>query len=112
MFARRSNPSVDKPILRKKMAYLRGQVRSGVADWIDPFDPRKGIIAREMLHFGERAIPVETVSVAHALRALPPLELHGTQFEDPEQNSEKRQDRACLIVRAQAFARLSQLATA
>lgn len=59
MFARQADPCADKPVLRKKMAYLEEQVNCGRADWIDSADPRKGIIARELLPIFER--PVETV---------------------------------------------------
>jgi hypothetical protein len=60
VFARRSNPSIDRPILRKSLAYVTDQVDAGRADWIDPTNPAKGIIAREMLHFGVRDLKAET----------------------------------------------------
>ncbi len=94
------------------MNYLEEQVRTGVADWVDPADPRQGIIAREMLHFGEKALPVETISVSKFAKGLPPLEAHGTRFDDPMIDTTRRQDRLCLVVRASAYARLAQLATA
>lgn len=112
VFARRTSPSTAKPILRKSMKYLEEQVDSGVADWIDRADPRQGIVAREMLHFGERALPVETVNVSKFSKGLPALEAHGTRFDDPMIDSGRRQDRLCLVVRAQAFVRLAQLQTA
>lgn len=40
---------MDKPIVRKKMAYLEAQVASFVADWVDEGDHSRGIVAREFL---------------------------------------------------------------
>ena len=74
MFARRTNPAIDKPILRKNIGYGEEQVRSGLADWVSSGDHSKGIIAREMLRSGKCFLPVETVSVS---TALPRVELPG-----------------------------------
>lgn len=54
VFARGANPRVDRFILKKNFNYCSEQVDTGRADWVDPHDARKGIIAREMLYFGER----------------------------------------------------------
>jgi hypothetical protein len=67
------------------MKYLEEQVRSGVADWVDPRDPRQGIVAREMLHFGEKALPVETVALHDSFRA--DGELRGVKFVPPKNES-------------------------
>lgn len=80
VFARRANPAFDRPILKKSLNYVTEQVESGRATWVDPLDPAKGILCREVLYFGERAIPVETVSVcdiplsdkAMGLKFIPP----------------------------------------
>jgi hypothetical protein len=82
VFARRANPSIDSPILRKSESYIKQQLAAARVDWVDPTDPRKGVICREMLYFGERALPVETVSVSSLL--LPPLELPGLHLEKPK----------------------------
>lgn len=73
VFARRSNPSIDRPILRKKLSYAEAEVKAWRAAWVDPADPRKGIICREMLVSEKRLIPVETVTVASFSGELPGL---------------------------------------
>ena len=87
VFARRTNPSIDKPILRKKMKYLEDQVASGVADWVDSREPRRGIIAREMLHFGDRALPVATVEISTDYQWRLDGELRGVRFVSPTTTS-------------------------
>ena len=62
VFARRANPAIDRPILRKSRFYAEQQVREGRADWVDENDPRKGIVCRELLHFGPRKVEVETAN--------------------------------------------------
>lgn len=64
VFARRSNPSVDRPFLKKSLFYVTEQVNAGRADWVDPARPEKGIICRELLYFGEPAQRVETVAIS------------------------------------------------
>ena len=81
VFARRSNPAISRPILRKSLAYAEEQVRFGSADWVDSLDHAKGIIAREMLPSGKMFVPAETVSVSKAI--LPPLEPNGCLFVPP-----------------------------
>ena len=56
VFARRTNPSVDKAILRKSKFYVEEAVANGRADWVDELDHTKGIVCREMLYFGEREL--------------------------------------------------------
>jgi hypothetical protein len=58
VFARGANPSVDRPILRKSESYCCLQVAEGRADWLDAAAHAKGIICRELLYFGPRAIPI------------------------------------------------------
>lgn len=60
VFARRSNPAVARPILRKSIAYCQAQVRSGLAEWVDSLDYGRGIVALEYLPSGKQ---VETVAV-------------------------------------------------
>lgn len=62
VFARRANPSIDRPILKKSFSYVTDQVNAGRADWIDRLKPQRGIICREMLYFGERHEFVETIA--------------------------------------------------
>lgn len=85
VFARRSNPAIDKPILRKNLSYGEEQVRFGVAEWVDPLDPSKGIVALEMLLSGRSFVRVETVSISKAL--LPPLEPNGCKVVGVEPTS-------------------------
>ena len=68
MFAKRSNPFVDRPILRKSKNYVEQQVSHGRAHWVDPEDHKKGIVCREMLYFGERALKPEPVSAKSSPR--------------------------------------------
>lgn len=86
VFARRANPSVDRPILRKSESYARDQVLSGRAHWIDPDEPRQGIICHEILYFGERALLrteiVELGKEFNPFRA--DGELKGVKFQPPK----------------------------
>jgi len=79
VFARGTNPRIDRPILRKSETYTDAQVAAGRADYVDPADKSKGIICREMLYFGERPVRVETVPVGY----LAPRELPGVKFVPP-----------------------------
>ena len=49
VFARRSNPAVDRPIIRKSLSYAETQIADRLADWVDVNDKRQGIVAREYL---------------------------------------------------------------
>lgn len=49
VYPRGANPSVDRHILRKSLAYAIEQVENFLAAWVDPADWSKGIIAREFL---------------------------------------------------------------
>lgn len=86
VFARRANPSVDPPILRKSRSYAEEQIQNGLADWVDFNDPRKGIIAREYLPSGKAlaAMPEQL----EELSALSPPPDAGLKFIRPpmEQN--------------------------
>lgn len=62
VFSRGSNPRVDRPILRKSLCYGLEQVENRLADWVDPIDPGKGIIARELLPSG-KAVAAEPEKV-------------------------------------------------
>ena len=113
VYARGSNPAVDRHIQRKSLSYCERQVKEALADWVDPSDPTKGILCREFLAFGEKLTPAAPEQVSKLTRrrnSLPPLEVSQTQYDDPIKNSTTRQDRHCLIVRAEAFARLCELA--
>lgn len=88
VFARGSNPAIDREILRKSKSYIENEVKAGRADWVDPADPRKGILCRETLYFGPRAprpdAPIAEVATAGRLIAgLAPLEIPGVRFMDP-----------------------------
>ncbi|MGA9672790.1 MAG: hypothetical protein WBQ94_26470 [Terracidiphilus sp.] len=111
VFSRGSNPRVDRPNQRKSLAYGAEEVSQGRADWVDSADPAQGILCREFLYSGERLKPAEPEHVKKlSLRsALPPVEVGGTQFKDPEIRLSARQDRACLIIRARAYAHFCDL---
>lgn len=47
VFAAQSNPTVDRPICRKKRAYCDALVSSGHADWLNPSDRRYGLVLRK-----------------------------------------------------------------
>ena len=81
MFARGTNPSIDRPFLRKSKTYVFNQVRLGRADWVDPEDPRKGIICRELLHFGYRPLVSTMPTIEENVRTLPPIELPGLRLQ-------------------------------
>jgi hypothetical protein len=78
VFARRANPSVDAPILRKSKTYIEQQVAEGRADYVDPADPRKGIVCRELLHFGHRPLAPEPQTSTYS-----PVELPGLRYMPP-----------------------------
>jgi hypothetical protein len=80
VFARRANPRVDRPIVRKNLNYLETQVHEGLADWVDPCDPSKGIIAREYLPSGKAHTP--DPGAVRSL-TLPRAELPGVKFVPP-----------------------------
>lgn len=82
VFARRANPSIDRPIIRKSKSYVTEQVEFGRADWVDPRKPELGIVCREMLYFGEREIPVETVTLAKL--GFTAGEIPGLRFVGPK----------------------------
>jgi hypothetical protein len=79
VFGRGSNPRVDLPILRKSESYAALQVEERRADWLDPDDHSKGILCRELIYFGPRAVYLETVELSQAF----PAELPGIRFVPP-----------------------------
>jgi len=81
VFARRSNPAFDQPIVRKSKSYVTDQVEHGVADWIDALDRSKGIVCREMLYFGPRAYHIEVIEDTGGES---PIELPGLHMEFPK----------------------------
>ncbi len=110
VFARGSNPAIDRPNQRKSESYGIAEVDAFRADWIDPADHSKGILCRAFLYSGQYLKPAspEQVSKLSRRNSLPALEVHGSQFDDPVKSSETRADRICLIVRAEAYARLCE----
>jgi hypothetical protein len=114
VFARGSNPAIDRHIQRKSVSYCEEEVQALRADWVDPDDHCKGIICREFLYFGEKLTPAQPEQVRKlSLRsALPPLEVSGTLFNDPEISTVKFQNRLCLVVRARAFAHMCDIESA
>ena len=111
VFSRGSNPAVDRHIQRKSLSFCTVEVEAGRAEWVDPADHSRGIIARDFLCFGEKLKPAQSEQV-QSLRfrsSLPPLTVGGAQFDDPVKDFSKRADRLCLVVRARAFARFCDL---
>jgi hypothetical protein len=86
VFARRSNPSVDRPILRKNLIYCQTQVEEGLADWVNLGDPSRGIIAREYLPSGKVLLP----ELVDETLELPSLELPGLKFVPPATDTRPR----------------------
>jgi hypothetical protein len=108
VFARGSNPAIDRRIQKKSLSYATGEVEAGRADWVDPADPAKGIICREFLYSGQRLIAAAPEALSKLARPrpcpLPPLEVELTRFDDPEKTATKRKERMRLIVSARAIA--------
>jgi hypothetical protein len=93
VFARRANPSVDRWILKKSEAYALEQVLAGRADWVDPDDRSKGIICRETLYFGARAMRAETVELPTGFNPFrADGELKGIKFQPPKSESKPSLD--------------------
>jgi hypothetical protein len=111
VFARGSNPAIDRPNQRKSLNYCRAEVEAGRADWVEGTDPTMGILCRAFLYSGEKLKPAQFEQMRRLSfrSSLPPLEVGGTQFKDPDQSFTKREDRLCLIVRARAYARFCDL---
>jgi len=112
VFARGSNPAIDRPNQRKSESYGSQEVLAGRADWIDPDDHAQGILCRAFLYSGQTLQPAVADDLARLARrsrnSLPPLEVDGSQFDDPEKTLPKRESRLCLLVRAEAYARLCE----
>lgn len=117
VFARGSNPAVDRHIQRKSESFCAIEVNAGRADWVNPDDHSRGIICRDFLYFGEKVSPAqpEQLSKLTLRNALPPIEVRGgldssrTQYNDPTKSLVTREARSCLLVRARAFARYCDL---
>jgi hypothetical protein len=89
VFSRRSNPSIDPPILRKSRSYVDEQVAAGRAVWVDPADPRKGIICRDLLHLAPRELAAE-MPIAKRDGGLGTGEIPGLKFIPPASASRQR----------------------
>jgi hypothetical protein len=84
VFARGANPAIDRPNVRKSESYGQEEVDAGRADWIDLNDYSKGILCRAFLYSGEVLKPAAPeILFKLSRRSLPPLEVHGAQFDDP-----------------------------
>ena len=114
VFARGRNPAIDRPNQRKSLSYATEEVNAGRADWVNPDDHAQGIVCRAFLYSGEKLQPARPEQITRlSLRsALPPLEVSGTLYRDPELTTVKFHDRMCLIVRARAFAHMCDLEAA
>lgn len=108
VFARGSNPAIDRPNQRKSERYGHEEVEAGRADWIDPDDHAKGILCRAFLYSGQQlyaAAPEAISKLARPRRCpLPPLEVEFTHFDDPQKSESTRKERMRLIVSARAIA--------
>lgn len=108
VFARGSNPAIDRRLVTKSLAYATEEVECGRADWVNPQDHSQGILCRAFLYSGEYlkpAQPEQLRKLSHR-NSLPAVEVQNSRFDDPVKNSETLADRMCLIVRAEAYARL------
>jgi hypothetical protein len=84
VFGRGTNPLTDREIQRKKMSYLEEMVRVGNSDWVDPLDHKKGILASEILRFGECGEYAEKVEKADLLKlSLAPTDGDGARYQLP-----------------------------
>lgn len=101
VFARHANPRVDLPILRKSQSYVFEQVERGLADWVDQNNPKAGIICRELLYFGERTIPLETVG--NQFGKLPPREVPGVYFQLPQSEQWRKDHRTVTFMAESEF---------
>jgi hypothetical protein len=110
VFARGSNPRVDRPNQRKNVKYGEEEVRAGRADWINPQDHSQGILCRAFLYSGQTLKPADREQVSQlSRRSLGSTEIPGVSFDDPMKDMAIRLDRVCLLVRAEAFARYGDL---
>lgn len=75
VYSRGSNPRIDRRILRKSASYALEQVEKLLADWVDPDDWSKGIVAREYLPSEKHTLPTEadntSLGMPH-LKFIPP----------------------------------------
>ena len=46
VYSHRSNPSIDPPICKKKLAYIQGLISERLADWINPQNQALGVLLR------------------------------------------------------------------
>jgi len=53
VYPRGADPRTSRPILRKSAHYAEDQVNQCLADWVDPLDHSRGIVAREFLPSGK-----------------------------------------------------------
>ena len=108
VYARGSNPAVDRHIQRKSISFCSTEVEAKRADWVNPDDHSQGIICREFLYFGEKLVVAAPEKVEKLARPracpLPPLEVGNARFDDPEKTYSKRKERTRLIVSARAIA--------
>jgi hypothetical protein len=88
LYARGANPCVDHRIAKKSLFYAETQVAEGLADWVDPCDPSRGIIAREYLPSGKKAQAPDPVAVESL--TLPRAELPGVKYVPPSSDPRPR----------------------
>jgi hypothetical protein len=100
VFSTGSNPAVDPPIIRKSLTYCADAVRERLADWVNAADSSKGIVAREFLpRENQPAFLPEP-----ARPGLPPIEIDGIKFDDPEKDRAKLAERGWLLQQARTVA--------
>lgn len=84
--------------MRKSLSYGQQQVSDLLADWVNPADYSRGIVARDMLPRGEPAFPPDTSALDRL--TLPPAEVQGVHFQDPEPSKATLAERARLVTEA------------
>ena len=108
VFARGSNPAIDRRLVTKSLVYGTAEVEAGRADWVDPNDHSKGILCRAFLYSGEQLVTAAPESLSKLARPRPcplaPIEVGNARFDDPEKTYMKRKERMQLIVSARAIA--------
>jgi hypothetical protein len=72
LFAKHSNPAVDRPLLRKNIHYVEWEVSAGNADWVDVDDHARGAVLRSLFRHSsdsgrEKMIAAGTMTSAWAL---------------------------------------------
>ena len=88
------------------MSYAEQQIALGWVEWVDPADPRKGVICRDLLNFGGRPkeVPLTIGNI------LPSIEAPGTRYQGPPTPKVVAVFRSGLRIRAKLWAKAAAIA--